>query len=173
MAEKKKVAKKTSKTPAKKTTVTKTTTTKKAAPKKATPKTAKSKKAAPLAHTVGRRKKSVARVWLRRGSGNIVINGESYKNYFDTEFTREIAAKPFAVCPVGSSYDVRVTVTGGGKHGQADAIKLGIARALVALDETQRKLMRDHNLLTVDARVKERKKYGQRGARRKFQFVKR
>lgn len=172
MAEKKTAAKTSSKAAPKKAPA------KKAAPavasKKSTPKKLKAPSAgAPLAHSVGRRKKSVARVWLRRGAGNIVVNGQPYKECFDTEFTRLIAQKPFVVCPVGSSYDVQITVDGGGKHGQADAVKLGIARALVALDEGQRKLMREHDLLTVDSRVKERKKYGQRGARRKFQFVKR
>jgi small subunit ribosomal protein S9 len=173
MAEKKTATKAPSKAVPKKTvSVKKAATT--AAPKKTTPKKPKSPSAgAPLAHSVGRRKKSVARVWLRRGAGKIVVNGKSHKKYFDTEFTRLIAEKPFAVCPVGSSYDVQITVCGGGKHGQADAVKLGIARALVSLDEGQRKLMREHDLLTVDSRVKERKKYGQKAARRKFQFVKR
>jgi len=174
--QKKAATKKTTPKTAPKKVVQKVTSKEKSVAKTATPKKTTPKKTiagAPLAHSVGRRKKSVARVWLRRGSGKITINGTAYKNYFDTEFTRLLAAKPFAVCPVGSSYDVQISVCGGGKHGQADAVKLGIARALVILDEGQRKLMRDHGLLTVDARVKERKKYGQRGARRKFQFVKR
>lgn len=172
MAEKKTATKATPKAAPKKAPVKKTASAE--APKKTTPTKPKAPSAgAPLAHSVGRRKKSVARVWLRRGSGNIVVNGQSHKDYFDTEFTRLTAEKPFAVCPVGSSYDVQISVCGGGKHGQADAVKLGIARALVSLDEGQRVLMRDHDLLTVDSRVKERKKYGQKAARRKFQFVKR
>lgn len=127
----------------------------------------------PLAHAVGRRKNAIARVWLRPGSGNIRVNGLEYERYFDTAITRQAAAKAFAVCPVDMSYDVAVLLSGGGKTSQSDAIKLGIARAIVSLDETMRPVMRQHGLLTVDSRQKERKKYGQRGARRKFQFVKR
>ncbi len=133
----------------------------------------KQSKAKPLAHGVGRRKKAVARVWLRRGKGAIRVNGKDFKYYFDTKLDAQTAATPFNVCPVGTNYDVQVTVSGGGKHGQADAIKLAIARAFVQQDETLRPTFRKHGLLTVDARNKERKKYGQRGARRKFQFVKR
>lgn len=128
---------------------------------------------APVAHAVGRRKKSIARVWLRRGAGNILVNGESIADYFDTSLTRHTAAMPFVVCPVSTNYDVQATVMGGGKYGQADAIKLAIARAIVSLDETLRPVLRSHKLLTVDSRVKERKKYGRKAARRRFQFVKR
>ncbi len=135
--------------------------------------TTSSKSSKPLFHSVGRRKKSVARIWFTRGKGDVVINGEALKDYFDTDFTRQVASTPLRVCPVGDNYDVYVNVNGGGKHGQADAIKLGIARVLVQLDQTLRPALRKYGLLTVDARNKERKKYGQRGARRKFQFVKR
>lgn len=127
----------------------------------------------PVAHGVGRRKSSVARIWLRRGSGNIVVNDRDYKDYFDTLVTRLEVERPFSVLDKKPSFDVQVNVTGGGPRGQADAVKLGIARALLQTDEELRSLLREHDLLTVDARVKERKKYGQRGARRKFQFVKR
>lgn len=127
----------------------------------------------PLSHGVGRRKKSVARIWLRRGSGKISVNGLSHLEYFDSSITRDTAATPFRVTPVGANYDVQVLVCGGGKNGQADAVKLGIARAMVDMDEGLRPVMRKHGLLTVDARNKERKKYGQKAARRKFQFVKR
>lgn len=133
----------------------------------------KSKGRSPLAHGVGRRKSSVARVWLIRGSGKIVVNGKKVDVYFDTEIDRTTAAIPFQACPVGSNYDVQVNVRGGGKTSQAGAVKLGIARAFVQQDETLRPALRKYRLLTVDSRVKERKKYGQRGARRKFQFVKR
>jgi small subunit ribosomal protein S9 len=132
-----------------------------------------SKKSAPLAHTVGRRKAAVARVWLRNGAGSIKINGKDYLEYFDTEVTRINAAKPFQIVPAGKNYDVEALVAGGGKGGQAGAVNLGISRALLALDEGVRTTLRLHNLLTVDSRQKERKKYGQRAARRKFQFVKR
>ncbi len=133
----------------------------------------KSKGRAPLSHGVGRRKSSVARVWLTRGSGKIMVNGKPVDKYFDTEINRLTAVLPFQVCPVGSNYNVKANVCGGGKTGQAGAIKLGIARAFVLQDETLRPALRKYRLLTVDSRVKERKKYGQRGARRKFQFVKR
>jgi small subunit ribosomal protein S9 len=147
-----------------------------AKPAAVAPKTAKkvgAPKNAPLSHGVGRRKKSVARVWLRRGTGVMSVNGMEYTQYFDTDITRSAAQSPFKIVPTGANYDVTVTVNGGGKNGQADAVKLGIARAMVLLDEAIRPTLRKNGLLTVDARVKERKKYGQRGARRKFQFVKR
>lgn len=128
---------------------------------------------APVSLGTGRRKSSVARVWLRRGKGNLTINGLPYEKYFDTEISRLEAATPFRVAQEALRYDAEVNVKGGGKEAQADAVKLGISRALVALYENLRIILRDHGLLSVDSRVKERKKYGQRGARRKFQFVKR
>lgn len=127
----------------------------------------------PKAHGVGRRKRAVARVWVRRGAGKIRVNGMNHSKYFDTEISVRTAEIPFSVCPMGANYDVQVNVRGGGKVAQSDAVKLGIARAFVQIDEGLRPLLRKHGLLTVDARKKERKKYGQRGARRKFQFVKR
>ena len=136
-------------------------------------KSSPAKRSAPLAHTVGRRKKAVARIWFRKGTGSIAINGKNYTEYFDTEVARLEAARPFQVVPVGQNYDVDVLVAGGGKKGQAGAVNLGISRALLALDEGIRPTLRANGLLTVDSRQKERKKYGQRGARRKFQFVKR
>lgn len=128
---------------------------------------------APVSHAVGRRKCASARVWIRRGSGKIVVNGLDHAQYFDTDFMRNMAAFPCFVVPTATTYDYQVTVVGGGKMGQANAVKLSIARALVSLDEAHRPLLRTHKLLTVDDRITERKKYGQRGARRKFQFVKR
>lgn len=130
-------------------------------------------KGAQLAHGVGRRKTAIARVWLRRGSGAIVINGKRHTDYFDTELNCAEAAQPFRVVPVSSNYDVEVNVLGGGMHAQAGAVKLGIARAMLSADESIRKVLRQYDLLTVDSRRKERKKYGQKAARRKFQFVKR
>jgi len=129
-------------------------------------------KAKVVSHGVGRRKTAVARVWLRRGKGDILVNGKPYKEYFGTDFTRTIAYTPFHVMQV-ANYDAEINVCGGGEHSQADAIKLGIARALVTHNPDIRPDLRKFRLLTVDSRVKERKKYGQRGARRKFQFVKR
>ena len=127
----------------------------------------------PIAHGVGRRKTAVARVWLRRGDGQIRVNGQDHLNYFDTSVSASVAATPFKVCPIGAQFNVEVNVHGGGKVAQADAVKLGIARAFVAFDENAKPALKKHGLMTVDSRKKERKKYGQRGARRKFQFVKR
>ncbi len=126
-----------------------------------------------LAHGVGRRKSAVARAWFRRGSGKIRVNKHGIKEYFDTKIDVQMAETPLRVVPMSSNYDVKVTVRGGGKVAQADAVKLAISRAFLQTDETLRPLLRKHNLLTVDAREKERKKPGQKGARRKFQFVKR
>ena len=128
---------------------------------------------APLAHGVGRRKTAVARVWLRRGKGGLVVNEKDYVSYFDTETARKSASLPFAVYKDTSKYDVQANVLGGGMSAQADAVKLGIARALLEINPDLRPLLRQFGLLTVDPRVKERKKYGQKAARRKFQFVKR
>ncbi len=130
-------------------------------------------KNAPLSHGVGRRKSAVARVWLRRGNGKIAVNGVDYVEYFDTEVDRFEVVKPFKVLHESAKFDIEANVNGGGLGGQADAIKLGISRALLTYDERYRPVLREHDLLTVDSRVKERKKYGQLGARRKFQFVKR
>lgn len=132
-----------------------------------------STKKAQLAHGVGRRKTSIARVWVHRGSGSLLVNGKKHTDYFDTELNCKEAASPFQVVPMASNYDVEANVLGGGMHSQAGAIQLGIARALLSLDESIRPVLREHGMLTVDSRRKERKKYGQKAARRKFQFVKR
>lgn len=124
-------------------------------------------------HGVGRRKSCVARVWLKKGKGLIVINGRAYEKYFDTKVTRDMVRLPLKVVELEKTFDAKVKVEGGGGVGQAGAVKLGISRALLAFDEKLRSSLRKHGLLTVDSRIKERKKYGQRGARRKFQFVKR
>jgi small subunit ribosomal protein S9 len=127
----------------------------------------------PVAHGVGRRKTAVARIWLRRGNGQIRVNGLDHLSYFDTQIAADVASTPFRVCPIGANFNVEVNVCGGGKTAQADAVKLGIARAFVEFDANAKPVLKKHGLMTVDARKKERKKYGQRGARRKFQFVKR
>ncbi len=142
-----------------------------ASPKKAKVATPVSR--VPVAHGVGRRKAAVARVYLRRGNGEIVVNNRPFEQYFDIGLAQLAVKTPFEVIPQAKDYDVEVTVVGGGLRGQADAVKLGISRALLELDESLRSDLRANGLLTVDARVKERKKYGQRGARRRFQFVKR
>lgn len=124
-------------------------------------------------HGVGRRKSSVARVWLKPGKGKVVVNGKEYENYFDTDISRMKVMIPLKVTGQATAADIKVNVFGGGLKSQADATQLGIARALLVTNETYRKVLRQHNLLTVDSRIKERKKYGQKAARRKFQFVKR
>lgn len=131
-----------------------------------------SKKTAPAAHGVGRRKKSIARVWLRKGTGAILINGKAVNDYFTNEVSRLDAVASFSAAAT-TEFDIEANVVGGGVYSQAGALRLGIARALVNNDETLRSVLRAHGFLTVDARQKERKKYGQKAARRKFQFVKR
>jgi small subunit ribosomal protein S9 len=124
-------------------------------------------------HGVGRRKSAVARVTIRPGKGKFVVNGKSRDDYFPTDTMRTAVLKPFSAVDVAQEIDVLVNVKGGGLDGQADAVCLGLSRALLAQDEARRVSLRGLKLLTVDARVKERKKYGQPGARKKFQFVKR
>lgn len=124
-------------------------------------------------HGVGRRKSAVARVWMRAGSGNIEINGSNYVEYLDTDVNRSLVELPLKVTGSDKKFDIMANVQGGGMAGQADAIKLGIARALLKTNEALKAVLRQNGLLTVDSRIKERKKYGQKAARRKFQFVKR
>ncbi|KKQ49777.1 MAG: 30S ribosomal protein S9 [candidate division TM6 bacterium GW2011_GWF2_38_10] len=124
-------------------------------------------------HGVGRRKSSVARVWAKPGKGSITVNGKDFKQYFDTELSLQKVLLPLKVTGLTSSTDIMVNIFGGGLKSQAGATQLGIARALLASNEDFRKVLRQNDLLTVDSRVKERKKYGQKAARRKFQFVKR
>jgi len=126
-----------------------------------------------LSHGVGRRKAAVARVWLREGKGKIEVNQKEYSKYFDTQNARLKVELPFKATGLNDKFDVNVSIAGGGMMSQADAVKLGIARALLANNENLRKTLRKYDLLTVDSRVKERKKYGQKSARAKFQFVKR
>lgn len=145
--------------------------------KAATEKTAAaSKKAAsnpPVARGTGRRKAAVARVWMRKGNGKIIINGRDYNDYFTVATAWEDGKRSFEAFSITTGLVADINVKGGGYTSQASAIKLGIARALLTLDETFRPELRKQGFLTVDSRVKERKKYGQRGARRKFQFTKR
>jgi small subunit ribosomal protein S9 len=131
-------------------------------------------KNAPVAHGVGRRKAAVARVWVTRGKGSVAVNGKEVPAYFVVDVARTAAVSPLVLMPaIAKQYDVEVNICGGGICAQADAMKLGIARALVDLHDDARSLLRSNDMLTVDSRVKERKKYGQKAARRKFQFVKR
>jgi small subunit ribosomal protein S9 len=121
----------------------------------------------------GRRKASVARVFLRPGSGNFLVNGRPFEAYFVTEQQRVSARRPLALTELAPTFDVLTTVTGGGVSAQADAVKMGIARALLEFNAELRKTLKADGLLSRDARIKERKKYGQKGARKRFQFSKR
>ena len=131
------------------------------------------KKTSSQLHGVGRRKRAVARVWVKKGKGNLEVNGKKFKDYFFTGFAHDMATTSLNVSGKAKDLDVKVNVFGGGLSSQAGATRLGIARALLSEDEALRVTFRQHGLLTVDSRVKERKKYGQKGARAKFQFVKR
>ena len=121
----------------------------------------------------GRRKSAIARVFLRPGSGNFKVNGKDLETYFVTEQQRASARRTLATANVAGEFDVLTTVRGGGVSAQADAVKLGIARALLEFNVELRKTLKADGLLTRDARIKERKKYGQKGARKRFQFSKR
>jgi small subunit ribosomal protein S9 len=122
---------------------------------------------------VGRRKNAVARVKLTDGSGKITVNEREFESYFPLEIQRDEILKPFKVTETIGRYDARIRVGGGGSAGQAGAVKLGIARSLVAIDEDFRTTLRNAGLLTRDPRMVERKKYGQKKARKRFQFSKR
>jgi small subunit ribosomal protein S9 len=121
----------------------------------------------------GRRKTSVARVFLRPGQGQIVINRRPFIDYFPRESLRLIVAQPLELTGMAAQLDVKANVSGGGLSGQAGAVRHGIARALLALDEKLRPQLKRAGFLTRDPRMKERKKYGQPGARKRFQFSKR
>ena len=121
----------------------------------------------------GRRKSAIARVFLRPGSGNFQVNGKGLEVYFVTEQQRVSAKRPLALTELTGSFDVVTTVRGGGVSAQADAVKMGISRALLEFNAELRKQLKTEGLLTRDARQKERKKYGQKGARKRFQFSKR
>jgi len=121
----------------------------------------------------GRRKTSVARVRVKSGGGEFKVNGKTFDEYFVTDAERVIAKGPLKATSASERFDVFVNVGGGGPVGQAGAVRLGVARALLKADPTLEAPLRDGGFLTRDARMKERKKYGQRGARRRFQFSKR
>jgi small subunit ribosomal protein S9 len=121
----------------------------------------------------GRRKTSTARVFLRPGTGAITVNHREFERFFPTEVLRTSVRRPLLVTETGEQFDVLATVAGGGVNGQAGAVRLGIARALVEFNAELRKALKKDGLLTSDSRVKERKKYGLAGARKRFQFSKR
>jgi small subunit ribosomal protein S9 len=121
----------------------------------------------------GRRKSAIARVFLRPGSGSFKVNDKNLDVYFVTEQQRVSAQRPLVLTELASTFDVVTTVKGGGVSAQADAVKMGIARALIEFNAELRKALKSEGLLSRDARAKERKKYGQKGARKRFQFSKR
>ncbi len=129
--------------------------------------------AKPLVQATGRRKTSVARVRLRDGSGQVTLNGRPLENYFPTMASRMRVMEPLQITQTQGRYDVDATLEGGGTTGQVDALRLGIARALIVLDEELRPMLKKAGLLTRDARIVERKKYGLRKARRAPQDTKR
>ncbi|HEX4263121.1 MAG TPA: 30S ribosomal protein S9 [Verrucomicrobiae bacterium] len=121
----------------------------------------------------GRRKTSVARVRLSSGTGKVTVNGRTFETYFPTDSLRMVVQQPLTLTGTADKFDVRVNVTGGGPTGQAGAVRHGIARALLIADANLRPSLKAEGLLTRDPRMKERKKYGQPGARKRFQFSKR
>ena len=126
-----------------------------------------------IAIGTGRRKTAVARVFVRDGSGKIVVNGKDVKEYFATAEQIQVVQQPLLVTSMGAKYDVLINVQGGGMNGQAAACLHGISRALVQIDSDARTSLKANGYLTRDSRMVERKKYGQKGARRRFQFSKR
>ena len=124
-------------------------------------------------YATGRRKTAIARTWIKPGSGEIVINNRPMEEYFPIETIRTDMIQPFKITNTFGSYDVRATVVGGGIAGQADAVRHGITRALVSVNPDFRLTLKRAGFIKRDPRVKERKKYGQKGARARFQFSKR
>ena len=126
-----------------------------------------------IINTVGRRKTSVARLYMRPGKGSFVINGKELDKYFASELLRLIVEQPLKLVDASSTFDYKVNIYGGGLKGQAEAIRLAVSRALVKNDEETRVVLKKEGFLTRDPRMVERKKYGRRKARRAFQWVKR
>ena len=124
-------------------------------------------------YATGKRKDSVAKVWLTPGNGKIVVNNRDLNEYFELNVTRDLLLSPLVLTENSELFDVKVTVMGGGKSGQAGAIRLGVSKALELSDPDLRGVLKSAGFLTRDARKKERKKYGKKGARASFQFSKR
>jgi len=124
-------------------------------------------------NTIGRRKRAIARVYLSEGKGQITVNDKDYKEYFPFEQLHYVVDQPLNLLEVKSKYDIKVNLTGGGMKGQAEALRLGIARALVKIDEEYKSKLRAEGFMTRDPRTVERKKPGQPKARKRFQFSKR
>ncbi|MFZ9982470.1 MAG: 30S ribosomal protein S9 [Cyclobacteriaceae bacterium] len=126
-----------------------------------------------IINSTGRRKTSIARVYMTPGKGQIVVNEREFKEYFKSDIHQILVKQPFTILQQDGNYDVTINVEGGGIKGQAEAIRLGIARALVGMNEEFKPSLRKEGLLTRDSRMVERKKFGRRKARRRFQFSKR
>ncbi len=126
-----------------------------------------------MINAIGRRKASIARVYLTKGEGKITVNGKDYKNYFPQTHIQANITDPFITVGVDNIYDLKINVRGGGFKGQSEAVRMAIARALVKINEDFRKPLKDKKFLRRDARVVERKKYGKPKARKSFQFSKR
>ncbi|MBF0468674.1 MAG: 30S ribosomal protein S9 [Desulfamplus sp.] len=124
-------------------------------------------------YATGKRKSSVAKTWLKPGSGNITVNNRSLNDYFVLGIARELLASPLALTENSDKFDIQITVLGGGIMGQAGAVRHGITKALVLANPELRGVLKKAGFLTRDARIKERKKYGQKGARANYQFSKR
>ena len=124
-------------------------------------------------HTIGRRKTSIARVFINKGKGAITVNKKKYTDYFPTPTLQYKIQQPFMLTSTEGNYDLNVTVKGGGTNGQAEAVRLAISRALCKINEDFRAELKPEGLLTRDPRMVERKKFGQKKARKKFQFSKR
>ena len=124
-------------------------------------------------YATGKRKTAIARVWLKAGSGVIVVNGKPIDDYFERETSRMVLRQPLELIEAQEQFDIWATCTGGGKSAQAEAMRHGIARALILADPERRSPLKRAGFLTRDARKKERKKYGQPGARKRFQYSKR
>ena len=124
-------------------------------------------------NAIGRRKAAVARVFLKKGKGEIIVNGKKMEDYFTTKHIQNKIKHPITLIEDAGEYDLKVNVDGGGFRGQAEAVQLGIARVLVKLNEDNKPILKAHKLMTRDARVVERKKYGKPKARKSFQFSKR
>ncbi|WKN29631.1 30S ribosomal protein S9 [Porifericola rhodea] len=124
-------------------------------------------------NTIGRRKTSVARLYMQPGNGNITVNKKSVEKYFPSEILQTIVKQPLSLTEQEGSFDLKIVVSGGGVKGQAEAIRLAVSRALVSTNEEHRSPLKKEGFLTRDPRMVERKKYGRRKARRAFQFSKR
>ncbi len=124
-------------------------------------------------HTIGRRKTAVARIYLSEGKGNITVNNKEYDKYFTTDTLKYKVMQPLNLTDHATSFDIKAKVEGGGITGQAEAIRLAISRALVVLDAENKPTLKAEGLMTRDPRMVERKKFGQKKARKKFQFSKR